>query len=81
MRFKCAVAGSGWMLRRQPLLDWCCCCFQKWGGLLLRLLLLLLLRLLLWCVCAQVVIMGDGQATQGDFVVKPNVKKVRQRSL
>lgn len=23
--------------------------------------------------------MGDGQATQGDFVVKPNVKKVRHR--
>jgi hypothetical protein len=27
------------------------------------------------CCCCQVVIMGDGQATQGDFVVKPNVKK------
>jgi hypothetical protein len=39
-----------------------------------------LLHLLMYCCpCAQVVIMGDGQATQGDFVVKPNVKKVRHR--
>ncbi|WIA33794.1 hypothetical protein OEZ86_006907 [Tetradesmus obliquus] len=27
---------------------------------------------------AEVVIMGDGQATQNDFVVKPNVRKVRR---
>jgi hypothetical protein len=27
--------------------------------------------------CPQVVIMGDGQATQNDFIVKPNVRKVR----
>lgn len=42
-----------------------------------------LLPLLLWYACVlaccphQVVIMGDGQATQNDFVVKPNVRKVR----
>jgi ATP-dependent protease HslVU (ClpYQ) peptidase subunit len=29
-------------------------------------------------VLAQVVIMGDGQATQNDFIVKPNVRKVRR---
>jgi hypothetical protein len=29
------------------------------------------------CAAHQVVIMGDGQATQNDFIVKPNVRKVR----
>jgi hypothetical protein len=37
-----------------------------------------LLHIAVSCVPCQVVIMGDGQATQNDFIVKPNVRKVRR---